>query len=429
MKRLSLLPLLWPVCAACQPVDLGTAIRRAREESPTVRAARANVEAARQATRGARARQSPQLSASGFLASTKPGAILRSAPGTMPDATMTVPPGDTAVANLMLMVPLFTGGSLQARVASAGAEERAALAELAEAQAEAGLMAEEAYLMALFARSMESAAEARVRAVEEMVRVAQARFDAGKDILASVQRVGAELAMAKRELAVAQSERQKALLELQSAMGADMATPMEVAGDLAPVLPEGSLDEFVARSRTNRGSVVAALARVAVAAFDLRAATGALGPQVYGQAMTDASSDRMMRGSTVGVVMSLSLWDGGERRAEAARMQAMRVRAEEALREARIAAEKQVRTAWIDLEVAAANAASAEASVSSALEALEVVRLRVEAGKGVLLEQLDALTVLVRARADLARAAYDQRRALARLYRASGTQAPNGSRP
>lgn len=426
MKPLLLLPLLLPLGAVGQPIELAETIRRAREDSPMVQAARAEVEAARQATRGARAQLSPRLSANGFAASTKPGAFLRSAPGTMSEATMAVPPGDTGVVNLMLMVPVFTGGSLQARVASASAAERAALAELAEAQAEAALMAEEAYLAALYATALASSEEARVRAAEELVRTAQARYEAGKDILASVQRAGAERAMATRELAMVQAERKKALLDLQAAMGGDLSLPIEVVGSLVLVGPEGTLAEFVARSLTNRGSVVAAEAQVAAAEANERAAAGAFGPQIYAQAMADASNDRMMRGNSVGVVMSLSLWDGGERRADAARMKAMRQRAVETLREARIAAERQVRSAWLDLEVAAQNANSAKASVTAASEALEVVRLRVEAGKAILLEQLDALSVLVRARADLARATFDQRRALARLYRSSGTQTPQG---
>ena len=396
------------------------AVATAHLHNPSLRAAQAEVEAARQAVRSAQARRSPQVSANGFAASSKPGAILPGTPGSMPQAFMNVPPGETAVANLMLMVPLYTGGALEARIRSASALERVALGELAEMAAATSLEVREAYLMALLAVENAAREETRLAATEEMVRTTRARFEAGSDIQASVQRAEAEQAMARRELTMARNEQAKALLSLKAAMGVSLESPVTLADRLA-LAEVPRVEEATRLAKERRGSLIASRARVEVARAETRAAEGGLRPQVYGTAMTDAATDRMMTGGTVGITVSFPLFDAGERRADVRRMRAMQTRAEGLVRQEELNVERDVRQAWLDLQTAAENAASAQASVESAQAALNVVRLRVEAGKGILLEQLDALQAFSRARADLARALYDHALARGRLERASGS--------
>ncbi|MGV3615962.1 MAG: TolC family protein [Fimbriimonas sp.] len=401
-------------------LSLSEAVRRAQSNSPLILAARAEVEAARQGTRAAQARRMPQVSANGFATSTRPGAILAGAPEAMPQMFMGLPPGQTAVANLMLMVPLFTGGALEARVRSATAQERVALGDLAEMAGDTGLMVREAYLMVLLARENVKREEARVTASQEMVRTSQARFEAGKDIEATVQRAEAERAMARREWVMAQNEEAKAMLSLKAAMGIDFDSPISLGEPLALAPVPESLAEVIRLGKLRRGRLTASRARVDAARAEVRGAEGGLRPQVYGSAMADAASDRMMNGGTVGLTVSFPLFDAGERRADVRRMRAMQARAEGLLRQEELNVERDIRQAWLDVRTAAENARSAETSVVSAQAAYEIVRLRVEAGKGILLEQLDALQALSRARADLARATYDQALALAKLDRASG---------
>jgi outer membrane protein TolC len=409
------------------PLTLEQAIRAAETNSPTLQAARAEVEAAGQGTRAARARRAPQVSANGFAATSKPGAILTGAPGVMPQATMALPTGQTGLFNLMLMIPLFTGGVLESQTWAATAQERAARGELAEMAGETSLMVREAYLMALLTAENVVREETRVAAAEEMARTTRARFEAGKDIQASVQRAEAEQAMARRELTMARNEQAKAMLALKAAMGVDLQSPVTLPDRLGLAAPAGTLDDFIRIGRERRGSLLAARARVEVARAEARGAEGALRPQVYGTAMSDTSTDRMMSGGTLGVTVSFPLFDAGERRADVRRMRAMQARAEGLVRQAELNVERDVRQAWLDVLTAEENARSAQSSVESAQAAYDVVRLRVEAGKGILLEQLDALQVLVRARADLARALYDHSLARARLDRAAGVSLSNGA--
>lgn len=415
--------------AAWAQLGLPEAVARARAGNPMVGVARAELVAAEEQARMARAMTGPSLTANGFAATSEAGTILGVPGVTMGGATMGLPAGETAVGNLMLMLPLWTGGTLQARLASATAGVRAAAGMLAEAEADAGLMAEEAYLMAQLAGLELQAQEARRTSAEEMLRTTQARLDAGKEIEASVRRAEAELAAIDRVIAAMRAEEQKALLELQEAMGDPLGEPVILATPTDNLDLPRPLEAYLGLGLENRGLIVQAQAELEVARQNARAASGALGPQVYGQAMADASTDEMMNGTTFALTVSIPLFDGGQRRAEQRQMRAMVAAAEADLQAARLRVQKEVRQAYVDVLTAGQQVASAEAGLRAAESAYETMRVRVEAGKGILLEQLDALQMLAMARVDLARARSDRQLALARLHRAAGTQSPGAQQP
>ena len=170
--------------------------------------------------------------------------------------------------------------------------------------------------------------------------------------------------------------------------------------------------------------VRAAQARAEAAKAEVGAAEGALRPQVYGVAMADAANQSMNRGGSIGITVSVPLFDGGARRAETARARAMRERALAVLRQVEVTVQKEVRQAYVDFATAEANVTSARSSVQSAQAAYDVSALRVANGKGILVEQLDALQTLTQAKADLAASMFDRRIAHARILRATGTILP-----
>jgi outer membrane protein TolC len=176
-------------------------------------------------------------------------------------------------------------------------------------------------------------------------------------------------------------------------------------------------------SQRARPEVLAARARLAAADAQVNAAEATRKPQVYGMAMLDGLASREMSsgvGYTLGAVASLPLFDAGQRRAEVDQMKSMRNRAEANLRETELRTAAEVRQAWLDVETATKQYNSALAAVRGAESAYETVRLRVEAGRSILVEQLDSLAALTRARAGLAQALYDHSIARAKLLRAVG---------
>lgn len=360
------------------------------------------------------------VSANGFATAGSYGSIFPSASRVDPAYNLLVPSGGFLNANLMLMLPLFTGGSLESMVGSAGSLERAAGYDLLEARADAALGAEDAYLRALLASENENAEKAREEASAELARTTRVQLEAGKGIEASVLRAEAELAQAHRARATAQGEREKATLELKSSLGIDLDSEIELTDGYPTAGKSEPLEAYTAALSRSRGSVLAARARRQAAESDVHAAEGAQKPQLYGVAMADGASQPMARGASVGLVLSVPVFDGGSRRAETARVRALRDRAVANVRQAELTAQREVRQAYVDRTTAEANVRSAEVSVESAKASFDVVALRVSSGKGILVEQLDALQTLTRARADLAQARYDLAIAEARLRRAAG---------
>jgi outer membrane protein TolC len=226
--------------------------------------------------------------------------------------------------------------------------------------------------------------------------------------------------MARRDLSMARNAEQKALLDLKAVIGIDLASEVTIPDSFAGIAPLPELAKLIQIGRDHRGQIAGASAKLLAAKAQVRIAQDMQRPQVYGTLMADTAKDEMMRGATAGITLSFPLYDGGERRADVRRMKAMQEVAEQKLRQAQIEVEKQIRQALLDLETAQANYRSSEESVTAAKAALEIVQIRVQAGKGILLEQVDALRVLTSANADLAQALFEVNMSRAQLARAMG---------
>ena len=125
-------------------------------------------------------------------------------------------------------------------------------------------------------------------------------------------------------------------------------------------------------------------------------------------------------GYTAGLSLSIPVFDGGMRRSDIAEARAMleRAKADEAVAELRTS--KEVRQAWLDIQTSEQNYKTAQTALSASQDAYDVIVQRVENGKSILVEQLDALAALTRARANLAQTIYDHQIAVATLYRMVG---------
>ena len=404
-------------------LTLSQAIEFGLRENLQVRGAREESAAARAETRATQSMTRPQVSANAFGKIGDMESVVSSAPGVMPGSAILLPPRAAADLNLTAMAPLYTGGLLGERVRAASERERAAGAEVDAMRAETAMRLREAYFGALLQGELMAAEHTRVEAAREMVRTTRARFEAGKDIEASVRRVEAELAEAERERTMRENERRKMILDLLREMGAGLDSEVSLSENLRFEEPTQDLAAYLAEAGKARPEILAAQARLAAAEAQVRAAEAARKPQVYGMAMLDGFASREMSpgvGYTLGAVASFPLFDAGQRRAEVDQMRSMRNRAEAALRDIQQRSAVEVRQAWLDLETATRNYNSGLAAVRAAESAFETVRLRVEVGRSILVEQLDALAALTRARANLAQALFDHSVARARLLRAVG---------
>lgn len=406
---------------APKKISLVDAVQFAMKNSPQLGAAIADADAAKSGARGSKARTLPQLSVNAFSTTGNNSSILSSSPMVEPPAWMLVPTGNFTDGNLSLMVPIIAP-RLQAMAGSASWQAKAAAGELSEARADVSLQVTDAYERVLLYRQMVLTAQAKVDATQELVRTTRALFDAGKGIEATVQRSAAELSQAERSLTSARNDEAKAILDLEAAMGADFSTPLDPSETLKGSSVTDTLDKYLSSAKESRGMILAARARQEAAAAEIRGVEGQRFPQLYGTVMGDRTSRHDMGGVTAGLTLSFPVFDGGRISAEVSQAKSMKAKADAGLKLAEITVAKEVRQAWLDVQSAQANATSAEASVAAAQSAYDVTVLRVTVGKSILIEQLDALEALTRARADLAQATFDQVLAVARLNRAAGRQ-------
>ncbi len=398
--------------------SLAEALRLAEAHSPMLDAGRSDVATARAEAQAAGSELLPQASANGFATSGNNSGIFGSSAFPGPPTWLLVPNGTFLDGNFSLMVPILAPRA-QSMARSASWQAKASLGDLAELQAELVLTVTEAYARVLLLRRVAEAEEAKASATQELVRTTQALFEAGKGIEASVQRTQAELSRAQRALTSARNDEAKALLDLDAAIG-DVSLNIDPSDDLKQVETSDLLGAYLDRAKNSRGVLVAARAREEAAASDVRAAGAERLPQLSGSVMGDTSDRRNMSGVSAGLVLSFPIVDGGRINADIARAKSMEAKVSAGRRLAELNVEKEVRQAWLDVQTARTNAASAEASVRAGQSAYDVTALRVSAGKSILVEQLDALEALVRAKADLAQATFDQVLAVARLDRASG---------
>lgn len=402
-----------------KPMTLEDALDTAKRQSPMLKAAKAEFLRAVAAERGARAMVGPQVSANGFASNGNKDSLLFSVPGSEPVATMQVPPEQFAAGSVMLMMPVLAG-DVQAMASSSRWLAQAAAADYREAEAELVFLVRQAYYAAAASNEDVKTAEANLAALKEMLRTTQAQYEAGKVVEAAVQRVQAEVRRSERELASAQNGNAKAQIDLLQVLGDKLDAQVSLTDTALTGPPAGEIDQLVAEALAHRGLVVAAGAKAKATESELRAARALGLPRLYAFGMADGTSRREMGGLTVGLSLSFPLYDGGRVRSGVDQSRAMKERAEAELVAARLQVEKEVRQALLDYNTARANVASADAAVVAAESSYAIVVARVEAGKAILLEQLDGLDFLTKTRTDAYKARLDLALSSARLSRALG---------
>ena len=405
------------------PLTLAQAVQTGLRENLMVRASRADVKAAAAATHIARSQRMPQLSATTYLTYGDFSNIFNTAPNVTPVNNLVVPSQGYADQNLTFTVPFYTSGRLENQVRAASERERAAVLDVGGMQTEIALRIKDAYFRGLLAMENVKVAQTRVDAAAELVKNTQALYTAGKGLESSVRRVEAEQADAQRLLTTARNNQAKALLDLKAAMGIRLDSDVSLADALSFTPPIGDLATALADAARFRPELLSARARVSAAGHQTSAIQGSQGPQIYGMAMADGLTSHpsgTREGYSVGLVISLPLLDGGQRRAETAQAHAQEERAQAEERDLELRIANEVQQAWLDEQTAAENYRTAQIALQAAQSAYDVTALRVQNQKGILVEQLDALAALTQARGNAAQALYDHSLAIARLQRAVG---------
>lgn len=393
-------------------LSLRAALAVAASNNLTLKQRQADADSAMAAARSVRAQTRPGLSTTTYATAGDSSNILTTSPGVVPQNIFAVPPRGFADQNLMLMVPLLTGGRLNSNVAAARSQGEAAQLSVSASRLTVAEAVTEDYTNAALQQALVGVAQARRTAEDEQVRETAEKVRAGRSAPVDLLREQAEQADARQALLAVQNGAAQALVALKASLGASQESDIALSDSLDSLAgpeaapPPATLREALRQAEMHRPELAVAQKQVEAASAGVGAAQGAYSPQIYGVAMADAMTGQGVgrTGYTLGVTASLPLYDGGQRRADVDGARARLDRARADALEARQIADRQAASAWLSLQTATASVSAASAGVTAASESYALAALRYRAGKSVTAERLDALSALTRAQGTQAQA-------------------------
>lgn len=436
--------LLWLAAGAAtaQPVDLASALERARGGPDSARSARLEAEARALQADAVRHLGLPSLAVSGFagrvatsvnLDTSQLAGAVNPLIGLVDAGTgLDVPPlpstlslnrvYDLASLSLTAAWPLYTGGRLEAVHDFAQGRASEARAELQEAEDKSATTTAQRYFSAQLAQQVWEVRRHVLDGVRQHVQAAGKLEQAG--LIARADRLKAEVALAdaERELAKSDSDREIARTALSRLLGlpgaAEPVTPLFVHA-AAP----GTLQAFI--DAAMRGNV--AWRRIE-AKRDQADAGRRLAGQEYaptvlgvGSYNLNQSRDKLVQPTWfAGVLVRVPLFSGLDKgkSAQAARLEEERVQvaARQAERDIPTLAESQ----WRTMENARAQVLSMAAHLALARESLRLQKVSFEQRQATALDVIDAELNLAKVQVQRSQAAYDYVMALARLLEITG---------
>lgn len=348
-----------------QALTVEEAVRIARENNPGFRKVQNDALVADAEIRRSIGGLLPSLNArldfSGFSSSRVTGENDYGQPVELPQAIDFK--GSSAQQGVNVGMTLFDGGAtirgISAARASAAAIDARIYAEAARltgdvtrqyyaALRSAGLIAVEKQLLA--------SAQERLDRTERLLRVAGS---SPVDVLGA----RAEVASQEQQIARAENEARKQALLLKEVMGLPGDVDFQLASDIPPIIDPASLSKEVllASALTNSPVVHQADASARAASKRASAAAAARWPTLsasagFGRSMSLSSYDALLelnpqnRGFNFGINATIPLFNNFRTSLQIAQAHAAESDAKEDAREARLRVERQVRSAFLDLE-------------------------------------------------------------------------------
>ena len=319
---------------------------------------------------------------------------------------------------LSTSLTLFDGGKTRASIRSAQSSQDASEQELARAKQTAVFTVASDYVA--------------LSNAQEQLQVQQENLAAQQAQLALIQKfVGAEArpmsdqyqqeaAVASARLAVVQASRAVELakvdliqvLQLDPARTYDFAAPKLEASEASPSY---DLDSLIARAYATRADLDAQAALATAAAQDVKVAKASKLPTIsvtgsYSSAFNSASQLSMAdqldqrRGGSIGVGISIPLFDRGAASIAEQRAQIAEENARLALDNQRQTIALEVRRAYLDQASAREQLAAAEAQLAAATQSVTMTQQRYQAGAATLVEVTQARAQQVQAASAVATA-------------------------
>jgi outer membrane protein len=341
---------------------------------------------------------------------------------------------DLISGDLVVSMPLFTGGRLVNQVKAADLLRQAASQRLARSRKELVFNVSSVFNTILAQRHViESLTFSRQTLVEHRKRVEAliaAQKAAKVDLMRTEVRLGdiEQQWVRERNLLSIQHRTLASLLGLK-----DMGRGLSLSGELETwdKAPLPDLETALSRAWKARSDYLAARSSLEARANHVDAARSGHWPTLSVQGSyggrwaagpTTGPGDEHGDAGRIGVVLEVPIFEGGQVDADIREQRAHLAAARERLRLLDLQVRLEVETALLDVESSGERAAAIRRSIAQAKESLRIEQLKYRLGKGTIVDVLDAQAALLESETTYYRVLAEYHTAMARLELAMGTE-------
>jgi len=423
-------------------LNLSQAETIALASSPALALARGQLESALGSVGTSRAGELPNISGSASTGRAKSISPPGNFGGFLTQSTTTLTTSRSAA--LILRQLIVDGGRIHEAVAAAKFGSDAARYDLERQIQSVEFNVASSYYAALQARHQLQVARDSLNLAQVQLKLVQAQFKAGVASRADV--LTAQLPVAQAELAVAQAANgeQTQLALMLDTMGLPAQTPVTISDESASPVPLPALADVLAIANRDRPDLLAAQSSANAAAASLRSARLGLFPSISGTGSTNTNSSKQTTdqpntgGSgpptistttsgvyapswSIGLSLSVPIFDGGLTRGETAQAQGSLDQANANLKTTQLLVSLNIQQAYLGVETAQAGLTAADAEYAQARTVLDVTNAQYKAGVTTLPLLLNAQVALAKAEGDQVNALYTYKTAWQQLLISEGT--------
>jgi len=247
------------------------------------------------------------------------------------------------------------------------------------------------------------ATEQSVRSLEESQRILQQRVEVGKAAEVNLFRINTRLANVRQELIKVQNALEVAHSLLNTLIGLpDITQRMKLAGELEYQAVSPDFQQSLESALQRNPRYQALKKEEEMQTFRVRIARAELYPQVrlkttYLGATGAKDFFPIIDDATVGVMLSFPLFDFNAIRAKV-RREGLKLRQfQQKLADMRLKVSLEVQTAILNITEASQQIQTAQVALKEAAESLRIEQIRVDVGKGIINDLLDAQADQLRA--------------------------------
>lgn len=421
-----------------EELDLARAVALALERHPALRAAGHQVAATAAGVDQARAGFLPRLEFSeGLTRSDNPvyafGTLLNQGRFTAADFAVSKlnspDPISNWRANLSGSLPLFLGGRTTLGYQQAEIGRQAAELERGRVAQEVVFGVVRGYHAVLLAQEALATVQAAVRTAQATLAAAEARYQAGMVVASDTLAARVRLSRLEQEAIAAANHLRLSRAALNEAMGLPLESPHRIGGRMElPPAPDLPLEGLADLARQHRPDYRRATLEERRVEKEVAKAKGALLPSLHLMGNYEVNNYRFASTGqdswSVGLLLSLNLFNGGGDRARIVEAQENHRRASALTERLGNTIGLEAHDAFLAHQTARERVAVARESVQQAEESLRIVQERYRAGLTTIVELLDSETALTATRTDLIRTLYDAIVSQARLELSLGRLDP-----